>query len=669
MEGQGTPRAGQQSIRAFVSWAHAHAGLTPEIWSQRVFSFAVALRRYGIDADLDHAHQHANDVDWSIYGVNAINSAEYVLIVASSAYKERWEGTGDPKKGAGAAQEANALKALFNKDRDAFLKKAKVVLLPGVEVADIPTELQASTQRFEIATLDLEGVSDLLRTLANKPKWVLPGVGTLPDLPPTFVEGVVEANRGQAEPVPVEDAPDLEDQLRRRLEAVDEEIAHGSDGERLQDLKIEQGGLRGALEASGAGPVSAAGTQADVHGDGLCDAGTWQRVATEIRAATDVAIFGIVQRPLLEALRSEFDAHPMPSHNPLRIRYFTSPPEAVLGWREPPAQTRVADRWQLGFIGLRNLIHGTGTEASLGLRSSLARLPGVFLDCIVVVNPAGGEPALHFFTELPVVAGGPTQSVRLAPQGPTRAAVVDYLEDVASKAQPLLMREFVCEPMALGAHPPVAPAPDSPFKIRRLRQFGQSDDGHTKHLMPVAAALVWSMTATGPRVLLKERRELTDADNFGRLSLIGARLQEADCVSVYRGHVSGAEDDRKALDDLWKMANKPSGFFLPMAALEIAVRRELFVSCGLEIEGERLKLLGFYVVDQSRSIQVGFAVYGVQLRRDEWFDEFEFAKSRTREALKDYSVRAFEDEGVHLNRFLSHAKDWLIDQAFGELSR
>jgi hypothetical protein len=163
------PQAEEPSIRAFVSWAHAHAGLAPETWSQRVFSFAVVLRTYGIDVDVDHAHQHADDVDWSTYGVTAVKEADYVLIVASSAYKERWEGTGDPKKGAGAAQEANALKALFSTDRSAFVKKVKVVLLPGVEASDIPTELQAFAQRFEIRTFDLEGVTDLLRTLANKP--------------------------------------------------------------------------------------------------------------------------------------------------------------------------------------------------------------------------------------------------------------------------------------------------------------------------------------------------------------------------------------------------------------------------------------------------------------------------------------------------------------------
>ena len=38
------PQAEEPSIRAFVSWAHAHAALAPETWSQRVFSFAVVLR-------------------------------------------------------------------------------------------------------------------------------------------------------------------------------------------------------------------------------------------------------------------------------------------------------------------------------------------------------------------------------------------------------------------------------------------------------------------------------------------------------------------------------------------------------------------------------------------------------------------------------------------------
>jgi hypothetical protein len=42
-----------------------------------------------------------------------VKSSDYVLIIGSRAYTERWEGTASPRSGAGAAREANALEAQF----------------------------------------------------------------------------------------------------------------------------------------------------------------------------------------------------------------------------------------------------------------------------------------------------------------------------------------------------------------------------------------------------------------------------------------------------------------------------------------------------------------------------------------------------------------------------
>jgi RNA polymerase sigma factor (sigma-70 family) len=171
-----------QAPTAIVCWAHGD-----DAWNETIVAFAVTLRELGIDADVDLFHLHDHDVDWTTYGPQAITDRAFALIAVSRAYKERWEGNADPRVGAGAVREANVLKTLFNQDRTAFRRKVKVVVLPGATVDDIPAELAAAAQRFEIETIDEAGLEDLLRTLAGRPAYVVPPLGTLPPLRPKSV--------------------------------------------------------------------------------------------------------------------------------------------------------------------------------------------------------------------------------------------------------------------------------------------------------------------------------------------------------------------------------------------------------------------------------------------------------------------------------------------------
>jgi RNA polymerase sigma factor (sigma-70 family) len=174
--------AASHAPTAMVCWAHGD-----DAWQETVVNCVVTLRELGIDADVDLFHQHDQDVDWSTYGPQAITDREFALVVVSHTYKDRWEGRADPQVGAGAAREANVLKALFNEDRKAFRRKVKIVILPGATVSDIPMELAAAAQYFEVETIDETGLEDLLRTLAGRPAYVAPPLGTLPPLRPKSV--------------------------------------------------------------------------------------------------------------------------------------------------------------------------------------------------------------------------------------------------------------------------------------------------------------------------------------------------------------------------------------------------------------------------------------------------------------------------------------------------
>ncbi|HEY3758160.1 MAG TPA: SEFIR domain-containing protein [Solirubrobacteraceae bacterium] len=190
MSGRTSP---QKSVTAFVSWAHGDAA-----WQQTVLDFVYRLRAQGIDADVDLFEQHNFDVNWSTYGPNAIKTNEFVLIVVSRAYQERWTGENDPSVGAGAAREANVLKAVFDSDQKAFYRRVKVVLLPGADKTDIPSELGAAVQRFQIDPNSDTSFEDLLRTLTAQPAHLRSVVTPVPSLPPKTALGAP----GDASPSP-----------------------------------------------------------------------------------------------------------------------------------------------------------------------------------------------------------------------------------------------------------------------------------------------------------------------------------------------------------------------------------------------------------------------------------------------------------------------------------
>ena len=194
---------------AFVSWAHDG----PE-WEATVYAFVQGLYANGIAAEIDLFHLNDPRVNWADYGPRTIESTDHVLIAVSGAYKRRWDGTEDPTKGAGAASEANTLKSIFGDDRDEFLRKVKIVVLPGASEDDIPLPIKAVVQRFPIDPKSQTSFEDLVRTLTGQPAFARPTLATIPNLPPRVAEVATTPSADD------EDAEliDFIDQLRQSLE-------------------------------------------------------------------------------------------------------------------------------------------------------------------------------------------------------------------------------------------------------------------------------------------------------------------------------------------------------------------------------------------------------------------------------------------------------------------
>ncbi len=172
-----------------VSWSHADPDWSAEQTAERkraVLLLARVLRENGVDAELDLYHVH-EAVDWTRWGPRMATDSDIVLVVASRAWSDAWEGRGAPTRGAGAAAEASALRSLEAQDRDAFLRKVRIVILPGAGDPEIPTGLHG-IPRFHLDSIDDEGVVDLLRDLTGQAEHPKPPLGKLPVLPPS-VEG------------------------------------------------------------------------------------------------------------------------------------------------------------------------------------------------------------------------------------------------------------------------------------------------------------------------------------------------------------------------------------------------------------------------------------------------------------------------------------------------
>lgn len=172
--------------KALVSWAHIDPGWTPEQTQERqdaVLAVANALRDNGIDADLDLFH-HNKTTDWTRFGPARVAEADRIVLgVISEAWRTAWEGGGDPTKGAGAAAEADALRSAFAKNRDTFLARLRLIVLPGQNDDEVPNGLHG-VPRYWITSYDRDGMADLLRDLLDNPRFPPAPLGPRPSLDP-----------------------------------------------------------------------------------------------------------------------------------------------------------------------------------------------------------------------------------------------------------------------------------------------------------------------------------------------------------------------------------------------------------------------------------------------------------------------------------------------------
>ncbi len=168
------------AVRVFISYAHdgdAHVAAVRDLW--------IFLRQQGVDARVDLPAAELRQ-DWPAWMEEQVQNAEYVLVIASKAYKRRAEDGLIPKdEGRGVRYEVRLIREYFYRDQKTVLRRVLPVLLPGVPVDYIPNFLSpASATSYQVEAFTLKGCESLLRVLTGQPYEVEPPVGPVPVLPP-----------------------------------------------------------------------------------------------------------------------------------------------------------------------------------------------------------------------------------------------------------------------------------------------------------------------------------------------------------------------------------------------------------------------------------------------------------------------------------------------------
>jgi hypothetical protein len=152
--------------RVFVTYSH-----DSEEHKSLVREFCTVLRRdAGVDVHLDQWDDDGR-VDWSLWAMEQIREADFILAIASPAYRVRAEGLAPADEGRGAQFEAALLRDGLTRDLVEQTGRILPVVLPGRSVKEIPSFLRPySTTHYLVDELTVAGVEGLLAALNNVAK-------------------------------------------------------------------------------------------------------------------------------------------------------------------------------------------------------------------------------------------------------------------------------------------------------------------------------------------------------------------------------------------------------------------------------------------------------------------------------------------------------------------
>ncbi|MGW5747611.1 TIR domain-containing protein [Amycolatopsis sp. NPDC003861] len=140
------------------------------------------LRSCSVDARLDLGEANERR-DWALWTAGRLREADYVLVIASPAYR-RSAGDVGAHEGPGILWKARQVRDAFYADPNA-LKRFVPLLLPGHGPGDVPEFLASVTSTvYSVSDFTVAGAEKLLRMLLDQPELEVPPLGARPVLGP-----------------------------------------------------------------------------------------------------------------------------------------------------------------------------------------------------------------------------------------------------------------------------------------------------------------------------------------------------------------------------------------------------------------------------------------------------------------------------------------------------
>jgi hypothetical protein len=353
--------------------------------------------------------------------------------------------------------------------------------------------------------------------------------------------------------------------------------------------------------------------------------------------------------------------------DPAQVRYFTCSRAQIAVYRHSDVLGTLVQRWLAGITGVRNWIAPRDSTGHDRADHLLYEFQDIYFDCIVH-TVHGTEHSVAAFNQLPLLRTTTAEKnsdetallITRMPEDQVQKFRT-YIDALAEQSTALVSRVVLCR----RPHDTLPGQVEGQEFRPLVSHLAPYDSRHpVGAVVPVSVIAVCASTAHGPAVLLKRRTKWNSREDFGTISLVSERILEEDFAEALAKPLG--RDDSRALDELWLRIGSPDVFEIPERVFRRAAQRELFMSCGLDVQDSRLELRGTCFLDrEGEETFLGFYVYIVHLARSTSFDELAHALAWNPDLELVLVANLYDANYRHrLNRLLRRRDTWLREHVF-----